>query len=77
MLKTETESSKSTTFEIRKEIAKLNESLNKKIVVLDDDPTGVQTIHDIYILTQWNKNYYASVPTSQLGFLHFNEYEKF
>ena len=28
---------------------------NKKIVVLDDDPTGVQTVHDITVYTDWNK----------------------
>lgn len=30
------------------------EKSNKKIIVLDDDPTGVQTIHDINIYTDWN-----------------------
>ena len=29
---------------------------NKKIVVLDDDPTGVQTVHDITVYTNWNKD---------------------
>lgn len=40
--------------------AKVNELLsqeikanNKKIVVLDDDPTGVQTVHDIHVYTGW------------------------
>ena len=28
---------------------------NKKIVVLDDDPTGVQTVHDISVYTNWDK----------------------
>ena len=28
---------------------------NKKIVVLDDDPTGVQTVHDITVYTNWDK----------------------
>ena len=28
----------------------------KKIVVLDDDPTGVQTVHDISVYTDWTKN---------------------
>ena len=28
-------------------------SLNKKIVVLDDDPTGVQTVHDVSVYTDW------------------------
>ena len=27
---------------------------NKKIVVLDDDPTGVQTVHDISVYTGWD-----------------------
>lgn len=36
----------------------LNQALskfNKKIVVLDDDPTGAQTVHDIYVYTSWSK----------------------
>lgn len=36
----------------------LNEEIkknNKKIVVLDDDPTGVQTVHDISVYTDWSK----------------------
>lgn len=28
----------------------------KKIVVLDDDPTGVQTVHDISVYTNWDKS---------------------
>lgn len=28
--------------------------LHKKIVVLDDDPTGVQTVHDVYVYTDWS-----------------------
>ena len=27
----------------------------KKIIVLDDDPTGVQTVHDISVFTNWSK----------------------
>ena len=27
---------------------------NRKIVVLDDDPTGVQTVHDISVFTGWD-----------------------
>ena len=26
---------------------------DKKIVVLDDDPTGVQTVHDVSVFTNW------------------------
>ncbi|MEI0581478.1 four-carbon acid sugar kinase family protein [Brachyspira pilosicoli] len=36
---------------------KLNDifsNFNKKIIVLDDDPTGVQTVHDISVYTNWN-----------------------
>lgn len=28
--------------------------LNKKIIVLDDDPTGIQTVHDIPVYTDWS-----------------------
>ena len=28
----------------------------RKIVVLDDDPTGVQTVHDIVVYTRWDKD---------------------
>ncbi|MGI5173738.1 hydroxyacid dehydrogenase [Treponema sp. OMZ 840] len=28
---------------------------NRKIVVLDDDPTGVQTVHDVSVYTRWDK----------------------
>lgn len=37
---------------LKKEI----EANNKKIVVLDDDPTGVQTVHDISVYTNWDKD---------------------
>ena len=26
---------------------------SKVLVVLDDDPTGTQTVHDIEVLTEW------------------------
>lgn len=35
---------------LTKELAELN----KKIVVLDDDPTGVQTVHDVSVYTDWS-----------------------
>ncbi|MDO4961402.1 MAG: four-carbon acid sugar kinase family protein [Eubacteriales bacterium] len=31
------------------------ESDGTKIVVLDDDPTGVQTVHDVYVYTDWTE----------------------
>ena len=36
---------------LRAEIKRINESRNRKIIVLDDDPTGVQTVHGIDVLT--------------------------
>lgn len=34
------------------------ENFNHKIIVLDDDPTGIQTVHDIYVYTDWE---YATI----------------
>lgn len=37
--------------------ALLHEEIGKndaKIVVLDDDPTGIQTVHDVYVYTDWS-----------------------
>jgi uncharacterized protein YgbK (DUF1537 family) len=36
-------------------LAKEIEKNETKIVVLDDDPTGVQTVHDISVYTDWSK----------------------
>lgn len=45
------------TEEQREEVEKLLrdqiEKSGRKIVVLDDDPTGVQTVHDISVYTDW------------------------
>jgi hypothetical protein len=27
---------------------------NRKVVVLDDDPTGTQTVHNVPVLTEWS-----------------------
>ncbi|WP_129730815.1 four-carbon acid sugar kinase family protein [Ectobacillus funiculus] len=35
-------------------IEKELKNLNKKIIVLDDDPTGVQTVHGISVYTDWS-----------------------
>ena len=32
------------------------EGFQKKIVVLDDDPTGVQTVHDVSVYTDWEED---------------------
>jgi uncharacterized protein YgbK (DUF1537 family) len=38
---------------LRKEIAKSLKKSALKIVVLDDDPTGIQIVHDCLLLTNW------------------------
>ncbi|MEK4246691.1 four-carbon acid sugar kinase family protein [Psychrobacillus sp. FSL K6-2684] len=40
--------------------------LNKKIIVLDDDPTGVQTVHGISVYTDW------SLESIEMGFKEDN-----
>lgn len=35
------------------DIQRLTERSSKVLVVLDDDPTGTQTVHDIEVLTEW------------------------
>ncbi|MGL4548297.1 MAG: four-carbon acid sugar kinase family protein, partial [Eubacterium aggregans] len=37
---------------LQKEIA----ANHQKIVVLDDDPTGVQTVHDSSVYTTWDRD---------------------
>lgn len=41
-------------------------NLNKKIIVLDDDPTGVQTVHGISVYTDW------SLESIEMGFKEDN-----
>jgi uncharacterized protein YgbK (DUF1537 family) len=43
------------TLRIDEELKRSLEGLNRKIVVLDDDPTGVQTVHGISVYTSWHK----------------------
>ena len=33
---------------------KCTENSRHKIVVLDDDPTGVQTVHGVHVYTDWS-----------------------
>lgn len=40
---------------VNQELKKYLAGNNKKIVVLDDDPTGVQTVHGISVYTDWSK----------------------
>jgi len=39
--------------EARAHIRRMNEEAGDKLVVLDDDPTGCQTVHDVTVLTEW------------------------
>ncbi|CAD5313062.1 unnamed protein product [Arabidopsis thaliana] len=36
------------------DIHRLNMGNSKTLVVLDDDPTGTQTVHDVEVLTEWS-----------------------
>lgn len=40
--------------DVMPEIVSLVSQANLKIVVLDDDPTGTQTVHDVVVLTEWS-----------------------
>ena len=40
--------------DLQKEIKEKVEASKTKIVVLDDDPTGTQTVHDISVYTKWS-----------------------
>ncbi|MGE4213524.1 MAG: four-carbon acid sugar kinase family protein [Anaerotignaceae bacterium] len=48
--------------QVNEMLAKALNGLNKKIVVLDDDPTGVQTVNNVSVYTDW------SVETLKQGF---------
>ena len=39
---------------LKKDISKILKKSALKLVVLDDDPTGIQTVHDCLLLTNWN-----------------------
>ena len=41
--------------EIRTRLSAALDSLDRKIVVLDDDPTGVQTVNNVYVYTSWDR----------------------
>ncbi|MCE5342688.1 MAG: hydroxyacid dehydrogenase, partial [Eubacteriales bacterium] len=40
--------------DVHRDWRKALESVPQKVVVLDDDPTGVQTVHDVYVYTGWS-----------------------
>jgi len=39
---------------VERELAQALAGNRKKIIVLDDDPTGVQTVHGVYVYTDWD-----------------------
>jgi len=41
--------------EVSKAALEALNQLDRKIVVLDDDPTGVQTVHDVSVYTSWDE----------------------
>lgn len=41
-------------FDMQKMLAEEIKKSKKKFIVLDDDPTGVQTVHDITVFTDWS-----------------------
>lgn len=41
--------------ELDRQLLACVEENNKKIIVLDDDPTGVQTVHDVSVYTDWTE----------------------
>lgn len=42
---------------LRQEIHDKWKESGHKLIVLDDDPTGVQTVHDISVITDWSKEW--------------------
>jgi len=43
------------------EIRRHNQATGRKIAVLDDDPTGTQTVHDLWVITRWTREALLSV----------------
>ena len=41
--------------QIRKSVDQKRKDLNRKIIVLDDDPTGTQTVHGVNVYTDWEE----------------------
>lgn len=46
--------------DLRPEIRQRVESLDRTLVVLDDDPTGTQTVHSLPVLTRWDVDVLAA-----------------
>ena len=41
--------------QVHQELKRALEGCRRKMVVLDDDPTGVQTVHGLYVYTDWER----------------------
>lgn len=41
--------------QVEKDFSEEYAGFSHKIVVLDDDPTGIQTVHGVYVYTDWSK----------------------
>lgn len=41
-----------------------------KIVVLDDDPTGIQTVHGCYLVTQWDQEKLETALNDDINFFY-------
>lgn len=40
---------------VKQDLGRELEGFDRKVIVLDDDPTGVQTVHDVSVYTEWDK----------------------
>jgi len=47
-------------------IRSINDTRREKLVVLDDDPTGTQTVHDVPVLASWDTGTLASELSNSL-----------
>lgn len=52
--------------ELYAEVLNLKQRLNEVLVVLDDDPTGTQTVHDVEVVTNWDQKTLTSAFESGL-----------
>lgn len=53
------------TAQVTELLLKESEAFNKKIVVLDDDPTGVQTVNNIFVYTHWDQDVFEEAFSSE------------
>lgn len=45
-------------------------SISCKIVVIDDDPTGIQTVHGCYLVTQWDQEKLETALNDNINFFY-------